>query len=68
MIMNTLIKIIITTVIGLIGNLTEIEDSQANIYGVQHEEIELNNIERNELGYCIFNDNSCKMLKNKFES
>ena len=66
--MNTLIKIIITTVIGLVGTLTEVEDSQGNIQGELSCDQSINNYDNNRKGFCSFNERTFKMLKYKFDS
>ena len=66
--MNTLIKIIITTVIGFFGPLTEVEDIQLNVQEQMRQNIQINKYEINGIGYCRFNEKSCKTLKNKFDS
>lgn len=66
--MNTLIKIIITTVLGLLGTFTEVEDSLAKIHGTQLQEVEHNSYVKSGINSCIFYETTCIMLKNKFDS
>ncbi len=66
--MNTLIKIIITTVIGFFGTLSHEEDVQVNLQGAFPQEIEIDYHEENYPGPCYFEENLFKTLKNKIPS
>lgn len=66
--MNTLIKIIITTVIGLFGTLTEGEDGQVHIPAELPDKIEFYNKELIDVGCSRFKEIPCLMLKNKIDS
>lgn len=66
--MNTLVKVIISTVLGFFGTLTEIEDKQATIKVEVCRDTFTMNYDKNTIDYCSFNHNSIKMLKCEFTS
>ncbi|HSP39931.1 MAG TPA: hypothetical protein VLN46_00760 [Gillisia sp.] len=66
--MNTLIKYIITTLIGFVSTLADIDESGVKIQSVESRDIQISPNDLKGEGYCTFNVNSCKMLKNEFES
>lgn len=66
--MNTLIKIIITTVIGIIGPLSHEEDNQVNLQGSFNQEMEINDQKEYYLDCWKFDENLFKTLKNKIPS
>ena len=66
--MNALIKVIISTVIGLFGTLTQVEDGQVNVQTEVCKEIPAIHYNTTANTNCCFNEISFKMLKYKFES
>lgn len=66
--MNTLIKILITAVIGFFGTLSHDEENQVNLQGAVHQEMEINYKKGNSFKCCSFEENLFKTLKNKIPS